>query len=276
MTRFAAAAPELAVAAVEDLVARLGPGALAGLTHLVPVTCTGFAAPGIDLALMRRFDLPQDVERTQIGFMGCNAAFNGLKLARHVVRSDPRARVLVVNVELCTLHFQPPRGVDEALTFLLFADGAAASLVTAEPRGLALDRFAQTILPDTADEITWRVGDRGFDMHLSGDVPRHIARHLPAHVAALVGQTPLDDIPLWAVHPGGRSVLDAVQGALGLGEDAMAASRAVLRERGNMSSATTPFVLRRLMDAPGAGRRGVALGFGPGLGVESLAFAEAA
>lgn len=276
MARFAAEAPRLAIAAVEDLSARVGAGGIIGLTHLITVTCTGFTAPGIDIALIERFGLSPEIERTQVGFMGCNAAFNALKLARHIVRSDPRARVLVVNVELCTLHFQQPQSVDEALMFLLFADGAAATLVTADAYGLTLDRFSQAILPDTKAEITWAIGDQGFDMHLSGDVPRHIARHLPAHVAGLLGQMPLSDIDLWAVHPGGRSVLDAVEGALGLPAPALRTSRDVLHDHGNLSSVTVPFILHRMMASSGRGRRGVALGFGPGLGIESLTFREAA
>ena len=276
MQRFAAEAPALAIAAVEDLTERLGPSCLSGLTHLITVTCTGFTAPGIDVALIRRFGLPADVERTQVGFMGCNAALNGMKLARHILRSDARARVLVLNLELCSLHLQTPRSVDQALMFLLFADGAAATLVTAESFGLALERFSQAILPETEAEITWGIGDQGFDMHLSGAVPRHIAKHLPGHVAGLLGQTAVESVDLWAVHPGGRTVLDAVQASLGLPEEKLAVSRGVLNDHGNMSSVTVPFILRRILEEGGRGRSGVALGFGPGLGIESLTFREAA
>jgi predicted naringenin-chalcone synthase len=238
--RFAEEAPPLGIAAVEDLSQRLGAGCLAGVTHLLAVTCTGFTAPGLDLAVMRHFGIDPGVERTQVGFMGCNAAFNGLKLARHIVRSEPRARVLVLNLELCTPHLQPPRDVEEAPMFLLFADGAAAALVTADAFGLSLDRSAQTILPGTEREITWSVGDQGFDMHLSGQVPRHVGHHLPAHVAGLLGQTPLAEIDLWAVHPGGRTVLDAVQDALELPDAALATSRAVLREHGTCRRSRCP------------------------------------
>jgi predicted naringenin-chalcone synthase len=300
MQRFAQEAPALAQAAVHDLSMRLGPSCLKGLTHLITVTCTGFTAPGLDLALMRRFELGPDIARTQVGFMGCNAALNGLKLADSIVRADERARVLVVNIELCSLHLQVPRGVDQALMFLLFADGAAATLVTADTVGLRLDRFAQEIIPDTEGDITWRIGDQGFDMHLSGAVPRQIARHVRGHVCNLLGQaspgqTSMDEIELWAIHPGGRSILDAAQAALELTDQKLATSRGVLHDHGNMSSSTVPFILRRMLDMgasqPGAGqpgearrggarrgvaRRGVALGFGPGLSIESLAFAEAA
>jgi hypothetical protein len=176
--------------------------------------------------------------------MGCNAAFNALKLARHVVRSDRRARVLVVSLELCTLHLQETDDLERALSFLIFADGCAAALVSAEPRGLELERFASAMLREGADLITWRIGADGFDMHLSGEVPATLGRMLPAHAHALAGQRPRDEIAHWAVHPGGRSILDAVEDALELGPEALGPSRAVLRDFGNMSSATVMFVLR--------------------------------
>lgn len=275
MRRFEREAPVLAAAAVEDLLRRTGPDALAGVTHLVVTGCTGFAAPGIDRDLVERFALPRTVERTLVGFMGCNAAFNALKIARHAVRSDPASRVLVVNLELCTLHFQDTATMERILCFMLFADGCAAALVTAEPSGLALDGFRSTLLPASADDITWRIGDAGFDMRLSGRVPGLIGRALPAEMPAILDGRPQAAVDLWAVHPGGRSILDAVEDALALPADALATARGVLRDFGNMSSATVMFVLERMMRAPPAGRFGVAMGFGPGVGVEAMAFREA-
>ena len=275
MRRFERDAPELVAAALASLEAQCRTWRK-GLTHLVVTCCTGFYAPGLDLELVERFGLEPTLERTLIGFMGCNAAFNALKLARHAVRSDPDARVLVINLELCSLHLQEISELDKMLMFLLFADGCAASLVSAEPSGLALDRFASGLLPDSRDQITWHIGMDGFDMRLSGRVPRTISRHLPVHVADLLGQRPLSDFELWAVHPGGRSILDAVQQSLGLGPEHMADSRDALRDHGNMSSATVMFVLARMLARAPAGRLGCAMGFGPGLSVESLLFREAA
>ncbi len=272
MARYAADCLPLAAAALDALGARLGRDWREGVTHLVAVSCTGFEAPGLDQRLMAHFGLDPRIERTLVGFMGCNAAFHALKLARHIVRAEPQARVLVVNLELCTLHFQETSSLEQALCFMLFADGCTAALVTAEVQGLELERFRQETLPDSEGLITWRIGDDGFDMRLSGRVPGVILRHLPAHLAALDAP----DATLWAVHPGGRSILDAVQLALRLGEGQMAPSRQVLHEFGNMSSATVMFVLARIMAEGAAGRRGVALGFGPGVGVESLAFRGAA
>jgi alpha-pyrone synthase len=261
----------VALAATEDLGREEGPGWAAGVSHLIVTCCTGFAAPGVDSALVERLGLDPGVERTLIGFMGCNAAFNGLKLARHIVRSDPRARVLVVSLELCTLHLQETRELEKTLSFLIFADGCAAALVSAEPRGFRLDRFASTLWRDGQDLITWGIGMSGFDMHLSGDVPGALAEKLPAHAAELAGQRPKDEIASWAVHPGGRSILDAVEQGLELEREALGASRAVLRDYGNMSSATIMFVLKRMLGERREGP-GLAFGFGPGLSCESMAF----
>ncbi len=268
MARYEAEAPALAEAACEAMgLAEEGPR----ITHLVTATCTGFAAPGLDHWLIRRYGLPGHVERSMVGFMGCQAAINALKLAHHIVRSEPRARVLVLNLELCTLHLQPSSEIEQLLCFLLFADGASAALVTAEPQGIGMDGFHAALIPEAADQITWRIGDGGFDMTLSGFVPLTLARALPEEAAAILAGEAVDAFDLWAVHPGGRSVLDAVIHGLNLPDHALDVSRAVLREHGNMSSATVMFVLQRMMAAP-RGQRGCALAFGPGLSAETMRF----
>jgi alpha-pyrone synthase len=208
------------------------------------------------------------VERTMVGFMGCYAAINALKLARHIVRSDPKAGVLMVNLEHCTLHLQETQELEQVLSFLLFADGAAASLITAREEGLALDSFKAVMVPETKGLITWRVRDLGFDMLLSGQVPTELGRAL--HEGELMAER--DGIDLWAVHPGGRSILDAVEKGLELSADALAASREVLSRFGNMSSATVMFVLQRMMREALPGQRGCAMSFGPGLTAETMRF----
>jgi predicted naringenin-chalcone synthase len=275
MRRYAAEALPLAARAIENLASRESRSWPAGISHLLVTSCTGFAAPGLDAELIARFGLDPGLELTMLGFMGCNAAINALKLARHIVRSDRRARVLVLSVELCTLHFQETDDLEQVLCFLLFADGCAAALVSAEPRGLALERFGSAILPEGADLITWGIGNVGFEMGLSGEVPTVIGRHLPGHVAEITARRALDEIAHWAVHPGGRSVLDSVETVLALRPEALGASREVLRDCGNMSSPTILFVLDRMMLGRGEGP-GVAIGFGPGLSVESMAFRIAA
>lgn len=240
------------------------------VSHLIVVSCTGFAAPGLDLHLVRHYGLKDSVERTIIGFMGCYAAINALKLARHIVRSQPDALVAIVNAELCTLHLQDRDNLEEVLSFLLFADGVTATLVSAEPHGIVLEGFSAGIAPETANHITWHIGQNGFDMNLSGRVPGAIATHLPQLLPQLADGDP-DDVALWAIHPGGRSVLDAVESAAHIGANALSFSRNVLRNFGNMSSATVLFVLSDMLKA-GCTGKGLGLAFGPGMTVEALRF----
>lgn len=245
------------------------------VTHVLAVSCTGLYAPGLDLQLIERSGLDPSVERTVVGFMGCYAGINALKLARHIVRSDPEARVLIVSVELCTLHLQETTDLETVLSFLIFGDGCAAALVTSEPVGLSLDRFHAALLPEGAEHITWRIGDNGFDMHLSGQVPASVGEAIRRGRGLILDGADTEDIDLWAVHPGGRTILDAVEGALALDPEALTESREVLRRFGNMSSATVLFVLQRLMERARPGERGCAMAFGPGLTAETLLFTAA-
>ncbi|CAN5131427.1 type III polyketide synthase [soil metagenome] len=266
MKLYAEAAPALALQAIAQL------PELGAVTHLVVASCTGFIAPGIDQIIAAKLNLSPSVERTLIGFMGCYAAVTALKTARHIVRSEPVARVLVVTVELSTLHLQPDLAIEPLLAMLQFGDGAAAAIVTANGSGLVLgDPFAATVA-DSADLIQWTIGDTGFAMHLSGAVPSRIGQALadPDTRAALTGGIDPRAIDGWAVHAGGRSILDAVESALNLAPTALAASRNVLQDFGNMSSATLMFVLRQMLTSQP--RRGVALAFGPGLAAEGLQF----
>jgi predicted naringenin-chalcone synthase len=269
MRFFEAHAPRLAAEAVERL--ELGEDRKR-ITHLLITCCTGLSSPGLDLELIDRCGLRPDVERTILGFMGCYAAINALKLARHIVRSDPDARVLILSLELCTLHLKETAELEEVLTFLLWGDGAAAALVTAEPKGASLDSFRAVLAPNTRELMTWGIRDAGFDMLLSGQVPAAIQDTLGAHVDKVLEGRPVDSIDLWAVHPGGRSVLDAVERALDVGPTALSASREVLRRFGNMSSATVMFVMDSLLRSAPAGAAGCAMSFGPGLVAETMLF----
>jgi predicted naringenin-chalcone synthase len=266
-------APALAIEAVEKL--DLGAD-LQAVTHVIVASCTGLSAPGIDLLLVQRLGLAASTERTVVGFMGCYAAMNALKLARHIVRSEPASRVLVVSIELCSLHLQESHDLEQVLSFLVFGDGCAAALVSADPQGLSLDAFKALLIPAAADQITWNIRDQGFDMFLSGQVPQSVGGALRVGRSEILGGAACEDIDLWAVHPGGRSILDAVQNALELEGDALAASREVLRRNGNMSSATILFVLKSLMEASVARMRGCCMAFGPGLTAETLLFSVAA
>ena len=273
MRLFEQQAPELAAATVEGL--KLGADR-DRISHLIITTCTGFSAPGLDLELIERCGLPPSVERTMIGFMGCYAAINALKLARHIVRSEPDARVLVLNLELCTLHLQETTDLAQMLCFLLFADGCAACLVTSEPDGLALDSFKAVLLPNTRELMSWNIRDFGFDMVLSGQVPGAIYEALRFGTQEILGSVPVNAIDLWAAHPGGRSILDGIERAFNLAPEALAISREVLRRYGNMSSAAVMFVLEKMLRLPRPGSRGLAMSFGPGLVAETMLFRRAA
>lgn len=256
-------------------------GALEGdgkaVTHIVTVSCTGFIAPGIDHALIERLGLSRTVRRLHVGYMGCHGAINALAAARAIVRSEPASRVLVVCVELCSLHFQAGERPDQIVANALFADGAAA-LVVAAADGPSLGVLAGTggcVFPDSEGAMAWRIGDHGFEMTLAESVPRLIGEHLRPWLSGWLdsqglSQRDLVESGAWAVHPGGPRVLEAVASALGLSESAMRASREVLSRHGNMSSPTVLFILDRLRhEAAMAGRPTVLMAFGPGLSVEA-------
>jgi alpha-pyrone synthase len=274
MRKYHREAPLLAANAVNRVI---GQESSEKITHLIVTSCTGFAAPGVDFEIIRLCNLEYSIERTVIGFMGCNAAINALKLARHIVRSEPDSRVLIVSVELCTLHLQESERIQQLLSFLLFGDGCAAAIVSADPHGFSLDSFHAEVAQDAADQITWDIGDSGFDMVLSGQVPTTITDALRGGSERILAGQASREFQMWAIHPGGRSVLDAVEEAFQLDEPALATSRNVLQDYGNMSSPTILFVLEALMrEKPAKGSQGCAMAFGPGLTAECMLFSAAA
>jgi len=253
------------------------------VTHLIVASCTGFTAPGLDLQLCGQLGLRRNVARTIVGFMGCSAAIPALRLAQQAVRADAESRVLVINLELCSLHLQETPDIETILSFLLFGDGCTASLVTADPAGIALHDFRNAVIPNTESLITWRIGNQGFEMYLSGKVPVCIAQALREDLAradedGLLRGGGTQNIDLWAVHGGGRTVLDAVESGLSLAPEKLRQSRGVLRDFGNMSSATVMFVLARMMAhatarrGGEAHRHGLAMAFGPGMVAETFRF----
>ncbi len=244
------------------------------VTHLIITTCTGFYAPGLDLQIIQHYGLNPAVERTIIGFMGCYAAINALKQARHIVRSEPTAKVIILNLELCTLHLKDLDDLDQILSFLIFADGCSASLISAQPYGLELQSFHATVIPESSSLITWHIGGLGFDMNLSRQIPRTIIEALPKKMPAILNGAQVQDFTHWAIHPGGRVILDAVEEAGDLPDNALIHSRSVLRNFGNMSSATIMFVLDEMMREGNPGR-GCAMSFGPGLTIETMLFESA-
>ncbi len=317
MAIYAHEAGPLAVRASAAALAEAG-FAPESITHLVTVSCTGFAAPGVDFALIRELGLKPTVARTHVGFMGCHGALNGLRVANAFAGSDPGARVLVCAVELSSLHYYYGSAADKLIANAIFADGAATVVGSGEeplppaplPEGRgeknllmsrafdesrnvtraglpppfreggrggrfwALASSGSCLIPDSAADMSWTVGDHGFEMTLSRRVPGLIAAHLQPWLESWLGDNGLSlaDVKSWAVHPGGPKIVSAVEESLALSAEALAPSRSVFAEYGNMSSPTVLFILRRGCAQQNAPRPCVALGFGPGLVAEAALF----
>lgn len=244
------------------------------ITHLVTISCTGFSAPGVDIALMKLLGLAPTVQRTHIGFMGCHGALNGLRVAHALTGADATARVLLCAVELCSIHYHYGWDPKRIVANALFADGAAALVGTAATSAdWRLTANGSYLFADSEAAMTWDVGNYGFEMTLSTKVPNLIQTHLRPWLEPWLGQHELRiaDVASWAIHPGGPRILNTVSQALGIDTDATAVSREVLSECGNMSSPTVLFILQKLRQRA-APRPCVALAFGPGLVVEAALF----
>lgn len=271
--------------AARGLAVKLARKALAGakgfsaadVTHIIFVSCTGFVNPGPDYHIVRELGLSENVQRYTLGFMGCYAAFPGLRMAAQFCEADPRAVVLVMCLELCTLHLQMEDKPDSILANALFADGAAAAIVSArapEPKSPAylVRDFSTSLVTSGEQDMAWTIGNNGFSMILSAYVPDLIGSNIRQMLDGTLKRRDLAlaDIEEWAVHPGGRAILDRVQESLGLPACALDASREILRDYGNMSSATVLFVLKELLEsAETASALTCAMAFGPGLTVET-------
>lgn len=258
------AAPALGLAAAREAFAAQSRFRPADVSHLLLVSCTGGSAPGPLHGIGAGLGLGHSLQTLQIGFMGCQAALYGLQAADAICRSQREAVVLLVCVELCSLHFRPAAQDVDLVINSLFADGAAGVLLSGEGDGICrIGDFSSLLIPQKAEMLTWRIGDRGFEMGLDPGLPQVLAGALPGFVE----QNGLCPAEPWAVHPGGRGILDAVERALPLREGAMAPARGVLRQYGNMSSPTVLFVLKNLLEA--GAQRGNMLAFGPGLSLEA-------
>lgn len=273
-------APPLFAEAAAEAISLAGLAAT-DITHVVTASCTGFFAPGPDFRLVKDLGLSPGVERFHLGFIGCAAAFPALRLATHISDAQPGAVVLIVCGELCSLHVRSSSDPEQIVASAVFADGAAAAIVTSAPPHrdapvLEVGAFSTSITSEGEAAMDWTIGDAGFDMVLTAEVPRIVGREIRAVVQSALGDdiTPAEAVDAWAVHPGGRSVLDRVQTGLELPDAAMAVSRGVLREFGNMSSATVLFILKRILadDALPDAARVLGLCFGPGLTVETARF----
>lgn len=250
-----------------------------GITHLITVSCTGLYAPGIDAELMLALDLPADTFRTSFNFLGCNAAFPAMKMADSIVKSHDDAHVLIVCVELCTLHFQPKSNTDNLLSNTIFGDGAAAVLMVSDEtankqnwKGFTLTGFCPLLLNNGKSLMGWNITPLNFEMILDAGIPEFLGKemdHLMEKIAEKLHVSP-DMVQHWAVHPGGKKILDSVQRELQMTNKELRHSYNVLRDYGNMSSPTILFVLNEIFNShPETGDTILALGFGPGISIET-------
>jgi predicted naringenin-chalcone synthase len=268
----------LSVAAVQNMLSANDGASLSGVTHLVVVSCTGMYAPGLDIDLVAALHLPGNVQRTCIQFMGCYAAFNALKVADAFCKSQPGQKVLIVCTELCSIHFQHQSTDDNILANALFADGAASMIVEDKPSGkanLEMLSFHNDVAFTGSQHMAWHIGNEGFEMRLSAYIPDLIKVEIEKLISKLLStlKKTKDDMHFFALHPGGVKILQAIEERLGLKKEDNAESYEVLRNFGNMSSATVVFVLREILSKLTSRNNGedvLSMGFGPGLTLESM------
>jgi prepilin-type processing-associated H-X9-DG protein len=273
MIAYAARAGPLSVSSARAALADSGVGAK-GITHLITASCTGFGAPGWDLQIIERLGLSPSVLRTHVGFMGCHAAVNALRVADAFCRADAEARALVCCTEICSIHYQYAARPDQVVANALFADGSASAVLGQGMGGMArIGATASLVIPETGGQMGWVVGDHGFEMSLGTELPATIRTHAGPWLAEWLDKigVGIAGVGGWAVHPGGPRVLGAVAEALGLAGGALGASRAVLGAHGNMSSATVLFILDHMRRSEhGIEKPTVVLSFGPGVAAEAV------
>lgn len=271
-------APKLAEEAARNVLDRWG-GDVSRISHLISVSCTGVMAPGIEFHLMQKLGLSPSTNRIGINFMGCFGAFKGLAVAKAFAQENHNHRVLLVCTELCSLHLQAEQDAETITGHSIFADGAAGAIIGQPNNDEALlwelVRTHSLGLPDSLDKMSWEAGDQGFMMRLSHTVPVLIGRQIKAFAAALLGNDVSTNGCDWAIHPGGKSIMQAVEKALALQPDQTEASWQTLRDFGNMSSATFLFVLENLSRQQKRRPWTAGLGFGPGLSAEGILLRKA-
>ncbi len=278
MKLYQASALPLALAAIDNCLTSLGSFNKKEITHLITISCTGMYAPGIDIEIIQRLDLNPSTKRTAINFMGCYGAFNGMKVADAFCKAEPNSKVLMVCIELCTLHFQNDFSLENVISNAIFADGAAAVLIqgnTHQQKHFKIESFHSDLVPQTEQEMAWSIGDYGFDIVLSSYVPKVIKFGISVFTEKLLQQLnwSLGDIDYYAIHPGGLKILQACEESLNISPEDNKYSYKVLRDFGNMSSATVLFVLKNIWDNLGQDAHDkniFSCAFGPGLTLEAM------
>lgn len=244
------------------------------ISHIISVSCTGVVAPGIEFELMQHLNLKPTAHRLGINFMGCFGAFKGLAVAQSFAKENPKHRILVVCTELCSLHFQAEQTLDNMLANSLFSDGAAAVIVGTNPEPdetplWEIRNQSSLGLENSLEKMSWEASDQGFVMKLSHTVPVLIGRHIEPFVKTLIQDLSYTECD-WAIHPGGKSIVQAIEKALNLDKSLTQASWEILANYGNMSSATFLFVLKQLLEQKNPKKWTVGVGFGPGLSFEGI------
>lgn len=243
------------------------------ITHVITVSCTGFYSPGPDMDVVNHLGLKRTTSKYHLGFMGCHAVYPGFQLAQQICQADPKAKVLLVSIEMCTLHLKFDNSVDSILSASLFADGAAAALISAEKpqteHYYEIHKLKTISAPVGTKDLLWNVGDIGFDIVLSTEVPKIIGNHIPELIQDLFQEIPITpaDVDVWALHPGGKAIVDQFEKAMEVDPEKLVYSREVLKNYGNMSSATILFVMQQWLGKAKGNVVGVT--FGPGLTVET-------
>lgn len=268
-------ATRLSLDAVND--ARNGEWDMTEVTCLITVSCTGMSAPGLDILLMEALNLPSNIQRSSVNFMGCYAAIHALKMADNICKNDKNARVLIVCTELCTIHFQKDCEMDSIASGLLFADGSAAVLVSGDDHpsknSLVIGSFYSEVALHGQKDMAWHVSGKGFLMRLSAYIPQLLQAGVgPLLEKALAaGHYSRSEITGWAIHPGGRKILETIGRELELTKDDLASCFKVLSDYGNMSSPTILFVLKDIITQPGTHDKKIfGAAFGPGLTMETV------
>ncbi len=268
----------LAKTAIENCLASSNTSS-ADITHLITVSCTGLYAPGLDVDLIKQLNLPSTIHRTSINYMGCYAAINALKVADNITRAHPSAHVVIISIELCSLHFQEAQDYDNLLATALFGDGAAAALVEPKPsstnKAFGLSTFYADIIPDSEEDMAWTIGDFGFELTLSATVPQQLKQGLQQlnhHLlpTSTIHQSSPD---FFAIHPGGKEILKTCEEELHISPHENRYAYQILEEFGNMSSPTILFILEKIwksLKSQDHGKKALGASFGPGLTLESM------
>jgi predicted naringenin-chalcone synthase len=254
------------------------------ITHIITTTCTGLCAPGLEIQLSELLNLDKKVKRYAVNFMGCYAAFHAMRLADHILKSDSEAKVLVICLELCSLHFRNIEEDDNLLSTYLFSDGCAALVMSNEfvksDYSLEVLGFDSALIPEGKNDMSWNIGNNGFEMVLNKNIPLYLKDKMADVYDDFIDSQNLtrEQINHYAIHPGGKNILKAFQEALEIDPFFLSASYEILSSCGNMSSATVLFVLEKIMESVKNQDTLIdkehiyAAAFGPGLSVESGLF----